>query len=53
MLTDAASAMRLSARGFRRARRVARTLADLEGAESVKRIHAAEALSYQRRQLRA
>jgi magnesium chelatase family protein len=53
LLTDAASAMRLSARGYHRVLRVARTLADLEAAEAVRRIHIAEALSYRRLQLRA
>jgi magnesium chelatase family protein len=38
--------MRLSARGYHRVLRVARTLADLDGAENVGRIHLAEALSY-------
>jgi magnesium chelatase family protein len=46
LLADAASAMRLSARGFHRVLRVARTIADLAGAEQVGRIHVAEALSY-------
>ena len=41
-----ADAMRLSARGYHRVLRVARTLADLDGAEKVGRIHLAEALSY-------
>lgn len=48
LLADAASAMRLSARGFHRVLRVARTIADLAGAEQVGRIHVAEALSYRR-----
>ena len=38
--------MRLSARGYHRVLRVARTLADLDGAEKVGRVHLAEALSY-------
>jgi magnesium chelatase family protein len=46
LLREAADAMRLSARGYHRVLRVARTLADLDGAEKVGRIHLAEALSY-------
>jgi len=46
LLRDAADAMRLSARGYHRVLRVARTLADLDGAERIGRIHLAEALSY-------
>lgn len=48
LLADAAAAMRLSARGYHRVLRVARTIADLSGAENVGRIHIAEALSYRR-----
>jgi magnesium chelatase family protein len=48
LLADAAAAMRLSARGYHRVLRVARTIADLAGAEAVGRIHVAEALSYRR-----
>ena len=48
LLAQAAEAMRLSARGYTRMLRVARTIADLSGAESVGRIHVAEALSYRR-----
>jgi magnesium chelatase family protein len=46
LIRDAADAMRLSARGFHRVMKVARTLADLDGDERVRRIHLAEALSY-------
>ena len=38
--------MRLSARGYHRVLRVARTLADLDGADRIGRLHLAEALSY-------
>jgi magnesium chelatase family protein len=46
LLREAADAMRLSARGYHRVLRVARTLADLDGADTVTRLHVAEALSY-------
>jgi magnesium chelatase family protein len=46
LLRDAADSMRLSARGYHRVLRVARTLADIDGAEKVGRVHLAEALSY-------
>jgi magnesium chelatase family protein len=49
LLAQAAEAMRLTARGYHRVLRVGRTLADLAGAETVGRIHVAEALSYRRR----
>jgi len=48
LLTEAAERLRLSARGYHRVLRVARTLADLEGEAQVRRIHVAEALSYRR-----
>src|SRR6266481_4450520 len=46
LLRDAAETMRLSARGYHRVLRVARTLADLDGADKISRLHLAEALSY-------
>jgi magnesium chelatase family protein len=49
LLTEAAERLKLSARGYHRVLRVARTIADLGQAEQVGRIHIAEALSYRRR----
>ncbi|WP_298952602.1 YifB family Mg chelatase-like AAA ATPase [uncultured Methylobacterium sp.] len=49
LIRGAADAMRLSARGFHRVLRVARTLADLDGEARVRRLHLAEALSYRSR----
>jgi magnesium chelatase family protein len=48
LLTKAADTMRLTARGFHRVLRVARTIADLAGSEPVRRLHIAEALSFRR-----
>ena len=48
LLARAAERLRLSARGYHRVLRVARTLADLDGSAAVARRHVAEALSYRR-----
>ena len=52
LLRDATRTLSLSARGYHRTLRVARTLADLDGVETVSRIHIAEALSYRGETLR-
>jgi magnesium chelatase family protein len=49
LLRDAAEAMKLTARGYHRILKVARTLADLDDDPKVGRIHLAEALSYRSR----
>jgi len=48
LLSRAAEGAALTARGWTRTLRLARTIADLEGAESVRRVHLAEALIYRR-----
>lgn len=48
LLTKAAQAGNLTARGWTRTLRLARTIADLEGAPTVRRVHVAEALIYRR-----
>ena len=48
LLNEAAEKMRLTARGYHRILRVARTLADLESKEGIGRVHIAEALAYRR-----
>jgi magnesium chelatase family protein len=53
LLGEATDAMRLSARGYHRVLRVARTLADLEEQPQVRRLHIAEAVSYRRLRLSA
>jgi magnesium chelatase family protein len=52
LLRQAADTLSLSARGFHRTLRVARTLADLEASPNVARHHIAEALSYRGEVLR-
>jgi magnesium chelatase family protein len=49
LIRDAAEAMNLSARGYHRVLRVARSIADLDGRDSIARIHLAEALSYRQK----
>src|SRR6186713_2886885 len=46
LIRDAAEAMRLSARAYHRVLRVARTVADLDAADSIGHLHLAEAFSY-------
>jgi magnesium chelatase family protein len=48
LLLQASERLRLSARGYHRVLRVARTLADLEASPEIRRPHIAEALSYRR-----
>lgn len=48
LLTEAAEKLKLTARGYHRVLRVARTIADLASSEGVGRLHVAEALSYRR-----
>lgn len=56
LLRDAADRLHLSARGYHRVLKLARTLADLDGADQLGRLHLAEAISYRgetRHQIRA
>lgn len=48
LLTEAADKMRLTARGYHRVLKVARTIADLSGSAAVRKPHIAEALSFRR-----
>ena len=48
LLTEVTDSMGLSARGYHRVLKVARTLADLDGGGPVRHIHIAEAVSYRR-----
>jgi magnesium chelatase family protein len=49
LLEEATAKLALSARGYHRVLRVARTLADLDAADDIRRIHVAEAIGYRRR----
>ncbi|MEM1389730.1 MAG: YifB family Mg chelatase-like AAA ATPase [Pseudomonadota bacterium] len=49
LIAGAAAKLNLSARAYHRVLKVARTIADLDGASAVRRLHVAEALSYRRR----
>ncbi|PHS77387.1 MAG: AAA family ATPase [Rhodospirillaceae bacterium] len=49
LLNEAATRTRLSARGYHRIQRVARTIADLDHTLNIEKHHVAEALSYRRR----
>ena len=46
MMENAFEAMNLSARGYHRILRVARTIADMDGSERIRSVHLAEALGY-------
>ena len=48
VLRLAAEKLRFTARGYHRVLRLARTLADLEGTDAVRKVHVAEAIGYRR-----
>jgi magnesium chelatase family protein len=48
VLRQAAEKFRFTARGYHRVLRLARTLADLEGTDGVRKVHVAEAIGYRR-----
>ncbi len=48
LLRRASEQLHLSARGYHRVLRVARTIADLDGAETIRKPHLAEAVSFRR-----
>ena len=50
LIREASERLQLSARGFHRVLKLARTIADLDGAEIVASHHLAEALSYRAEQ---
>ena len=49
LLATAMEQIGLSARAFHRVLRVARTIADLDGCETISSVHLAEAIQYRRR----
>jgi magnesium chelatase family protein len=51
LISAAAEKMQLTARGYHRVLKVARTIADLDGEAQIRRIHLAEALSYRARMM--
>jgi magnesium chelatase family protein len=53
LMADASERMRLSARGYTRVLRVARTIADLAGRPDIEVSHLSEALSYRRGRMQA
>ncbi|MEO1042681.1 MAG: YifB family Mg chelatase-like AAA ATPase [Pseudomonadota bacterium] len=53
LLRRACENLNLSARGYTRTLRVARTLADLAGSDALKRVHIAEAISFRRSEPRS
>jgi magnesium chelatase family protein len=48
LLRRAAQQLRLSARGYHRVLRVARSIADLDGSETIRKPHIAEAIAFRR-----
>ena len=53
LLRRAAQQLRLTARGYHRVLRVARTIADLDGSETIRKPHIAEAVAFRRIAARA
>jgi magnesium chelatase family protein len=53
LLLKAAEQLQLTARGYHRVLRTARTIADIEGVTAVRRIHIAESLGLRRRTVQA
>lgn len=51
LLSEASRRLGLSARGWTRVRRVARTIADLDGSDAIRARHLAEAVGYRERRI--